>query len=112
MKTEQLKEIAEKIGLQEKKLIGMLSPYYFDNEYSVCAVESFNPELNLNQLEMIESWLIKNGYEIHYQYSQRHKDWRVVIWVPLPYKGFVYDNKKKSTAFLNAFYNLIQEDKK
>ena len=105
--TDELRKIAEHIGLP------LMESSDGKTRYEVKAKNGigwhhiiFNPETNLEQLEMIIDWCIKSGFDIAIQFEQGTKKWGCEIFTTENYYSEFGTNK--STAFLKSFSQLIE----
>ena len=104
--TNELRKIAEHQNIET--LTGFTSDpdAIFMNDPETKGMIKYNPEMNLEQLEMIIDWCIKSGFDIAIQFEQGTKKWGCEIFTTENYYSEFGTNK--STAFLKSFLQLIE----
>ncbi len=100
------KASAEKLGLKEWAKDSLMVWIVKDVKYTL-----WHPDKDANQREMIEDWLIEQGYFITMHRSQAiKKTWAIAIGKDETlnhfYKG---EDKSKSVAFMKAFMEYIKQ---
>ena len=74
-------------------------------------IASWQPDTDLNQMGMIEDWLIKNKWWPAYLWLPLCGEWQVTISAdnkPIGQGYFEGNNKSKSIAFMKAFMEYIK----
>ncbi len=64
----------------------------------------WKPDLKENayQREMIEDWLIEQGFSLLLDYSAAKKDWKITL-IDSDYNTYYIEDKSKPIAFMKAF---------
>ena len=105
------KASAEALGLKTRLSAWPSTPgqlCYYPYEKNKMLYIPWQPDKDANQQNMIEDWLIEQGYAIEVTHWDEVVSWRVSIWDKAPtIKIIEMFGKSKSIAFAKAFMSYI-----